>query len=283
MSGISKKCIISLDYDGCADILFDSDYTSRYKKLVKLEERRSKFYESLNAITKGFKPEDVIWMVGAARQCYKTEGINERLNHNGCCFTNFRALAQEKPWKFDPTRFPHASGRKKRRLIHNQLIHVRKEYEGDIEFHFVDDNPRGSYIIEDVQAYLKSTGLPPHVEMYAHQCQRDRSWKLAFYQGSKTQMPYTEEAKATFDQFYQRKKLANALIVCLRNAQLTLIGRTGVSRYTQKPWGNVKALSSFLAHYGYVRDGDIIKAGQEFFVTGSAEIKTRHRGPCSKG
>lgn len=103
-----KKIIFSLDYDGNACILFKNaieegrfgqsmPYYSNQSRC--LETARKVFEEFIEKSIANFS-NNVELYVGSARQCRRLDLSNSVFNENGCCFTNYATLAEEKGWIF---------------------------------------------------------------------------------------------------------------------------------------------------------------------------------------
>lgn len=107
---LSDNVVLSLDYDGCACVLFKEgaeecgQYTTFFQKnplrknIVKAIREAYELY--LTQITE--KAKRVELYVGSNRQDQITNQFNMTQNRNGDCFVNYQQLADRQGWTFQP-------------------------------------------------------------------------------------------------------------------------------------------------------------------------------------
>jgi len=189
---MAKITILSLDYDGCSDILFDDVVTTQsIKSESTLRHLRSLFEELLNRITADSSIVELY--VGSDRQDNQLDNLGNSVNRNGLCFKNFEKLCNEKNWRFkkllmadianllpcghsmensgvkitnDFVKINNWSSKSKSVILNHQLQDVIKNHPGDeINFYFMDDH---DYNIRSVVEYFgKSRNLiPDNIDFY---------------------------------------------------------------------------------------------------------------------
>ena len=90
----NRKVVISLDFDGCGDVLLFSPQDPRRIALItKLDEFIASSHVS---------PEHVFLYVGSNRQSLFLEMINMISNEGRACFSTYKQFAHEKRWIFKP-------------------------------------------------------------------------------------------------------------------------------------------------------------------------------------
>lgn len=94
--------IVSLDYDGCGDILFydidNGDYFYKENMKSKAKDIQSELMVYLDTISSQSKCTELY--VGSARQDICMDENNESFNDNGSCFKNYKKICESKEWIF---------------------------------------------------------------------------------------------------------------------------------------------------------------------------------------
>jgi hypothetical protein len=139
---------ISLDYDGCGEVLFSAP-PSKAKKSDKPEEvnrqelarkfslsssqAATKLFSALDAIVKDSKKTTLL--IGSARQSDHDELENIKRNKNGFCKLNYDMLAQKKGWVFNPMRVSehYDESRNAISLIHRANEQLVQPVAADLE------------------------------------------------------------------------------------------------------------------------------------------------------
>jgi len=159
-----KTIIFSLDYDGCADILFqyagmEEDWPEYQKTLHDSKVLLEDFFK------KKCTPDVRVELyVGSLRQSRSLDLSGQRRNNNGSCFKNFAKYAEEKKWIFQPFLLADVENQfnetykagtaikdpmleckpdnLKFNILKNQIKHISKMHPKDeVEFYFLDDDP----------------------------------------------------------------------------------------------------------------------------------------------
>ncbi|EKD54148.1 MAG: hypothetical protein ACD_60C00120G0018 [uncultured bacterium] len=169
-----KIAVLSLDYDGCADILFDdliASYQSEkgssisasfIKNLLLL---RKKFMSYLNLITQDSAYVELY--VGSTRQSIALDDAIAQAQGNGSCFKNYTQLCLEKNWSFQKLLLADVKNtvsvgtamqnksltctkdQEKIITIQHQLKDAASRIsnpDDEINFYFFDDDPKGIII-----------------------------------------------------------------------------------------------------------------------------------------
>jgi hypothetical protein len=124
---------ISLDYDGCGEVLFSAS-PSKAKKSdkpgeVNRQELARKFSLSSSESAKKFSAalgamvgdgKQTTLYIGSNRQASQLDMVNRLKNKNGSCRENYLSLAREKGWQFDPMQVLESWDRVKTALTENE-------------------------------------------------------------------------------------------------------------------------------------------------------------------
>lgn len=193
-----KKIIFSLDYDGCADILFDerfagSDMESFGQELFVERQRLEKYLEE-----KARESDvcDVEVYIGSNRQDQLIDMILASKNKNGNCLRNIptfcaqntKRLAGGKVWKFNPLLLADVVNKKpagsaaqdlrlqsyihghynKTPIIKAQLENIAKNHshpDDEVHLYFVDDQ---EYVLSDLELSCRQgvTTIPSNIHVH---------------------------------------------------------------------------------------------------------------------
>jgi hypothetical protein len=101
---VKPEIIISLDYDGCGDVIFlkEPRFVSMQRRNPAayncFKEESAFFLAHLSTLTMGKRCE---LYVGSSRQDCQSDKENQAVNRTGSCFDNFRVLAKALDWNFN--------------------------------------------------------------------------------------------------------------------------------------------------------------------------------------
>lgn len=190
---MAKVIVISLDYDGCADILFDEVLNSGKFDAEFIQYRKTIFENFLNKITEGYDVVEIY--VGSNRQDVTLDEMGNNDNKNGFCFHNYEKLCVSKTWIFKKLLLADATNKLpaetsisnksikiarnfwenndfwKNEMLKNQFQSVIKDHPEDtIDFYFIDDD---FYNIRDVFNYFKQSRkrIPENINFFLVQHQ----------------------------------------------------------------------------------------------------------------
>src|SRR5580700_2896848 len=131
---MAKKLILSLDYDGCADILFEEIHLKNIpfiKLLLSLVEQQ-KFNDYLDKLSSNEDYDTIELRIGSTRQSEPIDHWGAMMNSNGYCFSNFQKLSLKKyrknnKWTFNEERFPGIINDTKINLVTTQLNQAKEK------------------------------------------------------------------------------------------------------------------------------------------------------------
>jgi hypothetical protein len=198
--------IFSLDYDGCADILFKEQIERKHSNIEWTKERllsiQKRFLDYLNILAS--IGEQVELYNGSLRQCDRINLLNMQRHKNGNCFENYellcnsKTLHENKEWKFknlllgdtidqvgflpfyyvknasffdkDEVNRPSTFRSGKIGIIANQLTDTAKNHPNDtIDFYYMDDRDTELQLILDYFV-LHKKDIPPNVNFILIHC-----------------------------------------------------------------------------------------------------------------
>lgn len=156
MSGTSPKSdiILFLDYDNCADVLFDSAIMSRsaatplqrsslgeYSFWNVSQFIRELFVNKIDEIVKKHGKIDKVKLL-SSRQSVRDDKASSKANYNGEAIANLEALARLLNCVFDPTLFPEDYQHSKVNLLQKHIADERGKTENALVIYYFDDFPR---------------------------------------------------------------------------------------------------------------------------------------------
>jgi hypothetical protein len=179
-------CIISLDYDGCGDILFDSCFSDNVTDFEKasIYKVRQKLLDYFAQITQG--ADSVELYVGSNRQDFLFDERVGIKNNNGSCFTNFSDFCKKNKWIFNKLlladiqngkpsgtsmtddRMKCQVGNSKISIIEEQIKEIQNNHTKDnVEFYFFDDDEK-DFILPDLAGHFTSSKylLPNNIKSF---------------------------------------------------------------------------------------------------------------------
>lgn len=205
--------VLSLDYDGCAEWLFDHSYAHYdndsqtqlkiYNGVIK--ERFIVYLNQIIAEEADKAGQDarirVIVMIGSMRQSLYLDLFSNQTNRNGLCSENYRELCSANGWEFDTflladkqNNFPagcaielreikqSATNPNKTEIVDEQLKHLKEKYPAaKIHYHFIDDDAHEHKILDSLHEKFNA-GVPDGIDMKLHQfCQLNLFSMLTYW------------------------------------------------------------------------------------------------------
>ncbi|MFI4919153.1 MAG: hypothetical protein ACHP65_06330 [Legionellales bacterium] len=169
--------VLSLDYDGCTDILFPE--LSKQETPPEVHQKVSNLTEKFHAFVDAKALEadaNVMVYVGSNRQSQQINKLNAKKG-NGCCFTNLQTLCKDKGWYFNPLLMADIQNKQvpgsaildasltcnieenKICLIETQLADIAMKYpEAQVNYYFFDDDPPGKNIFLSLREHYLEYG-----------------------------------------------------------------------------------------------------------------------------
>ncbi len=172
---MAKKLILSLDYDGCSDILFCDIFLQNQPhepliNLLLLLVEQQKFNDLLDNLSNKEEYDTIELRIGSMRQDSLLDNYSANLNKNGICFSNFQKLSLEKQknnnkWTLNNTLFQGFVDDSKINLITAQLNEAKEKYpEDEIDFYFFDNLE--NLILSPLTNHFKQNKLHENIHLH---------------------------------------------------------------------------------------------------------------------
>ncbi len=247
-----KICVISLDYDGCGDILFNNiflEFKSETEKAA-IKNIRQKLLAYLTEITKD--ADQVVLFVGSNRQDFSHNMLCANDFKNGSCFKNYEDLCKKNKWIFNKllladiqngkpagTSMTNARihcyvGHSKIDIIKGQFENLKNNYPDDnVSFYFFDDDSK-DFILPNLATYFKNPDnhIPDNVKNFKL---IKYDWYIEMYQNQQSLVEHEHiknnsipfeisSSKKILSELLQIPKLENATIFdALEGKQETVV------------------------------------------------------------
>lgn len=196
---IKHVVVFSLDFDGCADILFP-DFNEIHPKEADYEnvirEMGDIFLNYLQDIISDvqfwYSKDEVavVLYVGSARQDHYCDQLGHNQNKKGLCFPNYEQLCQSQGWVFNQLLYADVSNhllpgtamadktirmlqvfdKNKVEIIDAQLDNIKLHYPNvPIDFHFIDDDAHDCQILDSLGRHFSKNRLHGiHLHLHKH-------------------------------------------------------------------------------------------------------------------
>jgi hypothetical protein len=235
-----KVVVISHDYDGCGDVLFNEvKETFRECDRIPANKCEKKLESYHQEIT---KDADIVELyVGSLRQDIEDDERNIEEHKNGSCFKNYASLCVKNNWVFREfllgdvkNNLPAGSTMKDRNimsfaffkksyLIEQQLVDVKNNHpDADIYFYFLDDDSDEKHF-KDIKEFIELHPLANNIkkfslvrfnwvdEVNAHIAYENK--RRGYAQSLFSQpLPATEPASRLFEVAYCKEQEENAVV-----------------------------------------------------------------------
>lgn len=172
---------LSLDYDGCADILFDTIFNDPELNEIREHVLTIRLYFLAYLLRVINHADVVVLCVGSIRQSIWLDEDNQRTNQNGLCFSNYKTLCDKHGWEFNHLLLADITNKKppgtamhdeslqsdidtlKIKTLTAQIQHAKANYPNDIvKFHFFDDDPKDIILKALTTHFTASENSLPH-------------------------------------------------------------------------------------------------------------------------
>jgi len=162
-----RRVVISLDYDGCGDVLFTADHPeilAQYRTPASWDVEKEKYLlarrkvaehinrdinqslQAPNEFEKGEKygllKAPVMYYIGSGRQSESADMLNQSCFNNGSCFANSKLLCEDSGWIYNELLYSEdQSDFTKIKQTQLQIDDAKRIFPNNkIDFHFYDDH-----------------------------------------------------------------------------------------------------------------------------------------------